>query len=69
LIGNRKYHMKDQCVIYYGQIQMVSPPSVSEEEQSEEEQSEEEQSEEEQSEEEQSEEELARAGPLDRSER
>jgi hypothetical protein len=59
LIGNRKYHMKDQCVIYYGQIQMVSPPSVSEEEQSEEEQSEEEQSEEE----------LARAGPLDRSER
>jgi hypothetical protein len=46
--------MKDQCVIYYGQIQMVSPPSVSEEEQSEEEQSEEE---------------LARAGPLDRSER
>jgi hypothetical protein len=30
LIGNRKYHMKDQCVIYYGQIRLVRPPSVSE---------------------------------------
>jgi len=30
LIGNKKYHMKGLCVIYYGQIQMVSPPSVSE---------------------------------------
>jgi hypothetical protein len=29
--------MKDQCVIYYGQIRMVSPPSISEVQQSEEE--------------------------------